>query len=94
MYYTYILRSKTHPEQTYVGSTEDLKRRLSEHNSGKSPHTSKYLPWDISIYVAFSQRILAEQFERYLKSGSGRAFAQKRLLSIQSYSSTKSGRSL
>jgi len=53
LYYTYILPSKTHPEQTYVGSTEDLKRRLFEHNSGKSPHTSKYLPWDISVYVAF-----------------------------------------
>jgi predicted GIY-YIG superfamily endonuclease len=82
VYYTYILRSKTHPEQTYVGSTQDLKRRLSEHNSAKSPHTSKYVPWDLSVYVAFPAKRLAEEFERYLKSGSGRAFAKKRLLSL------------
>jgi len=80
MYYVYILRSKTDPAQTYIGSTSDLRRRLAEHNSGKSIHTNKFKPWDLLAYVALPEKHLAEQFERYLKSGSGRAFANKHLL--------------
>jgi len=45
----------------------------------KSPHTSKYAPWKLITYVAFSDEQKAETFERYLKSGSGHAFAKKRL---------------
>jgi putative endonuclease len=56
-----------------------LKRRLIEHNSGKSPHTSKFAPWRLVTYVAFSDESRAASFERYLKSGSGHAFAGKRL---------------
>jgi putative endonuclease len=56
-----------------------LKRRLIEHNSGKSPHTSKFAPWRLVTYVAFSDESKAASFERYLKSGSGHAFAGKRL---------------
>lgn len=52
---------------------------LADHNSGKSAHTSKYMPWKLVTYVAFSDRQKAEAFERYLKSGSGHAFATKRL---------------
>ncbi|TPL40043.1 GIY-YIG nuclease family protein [Mesorhizobium sp. B2-4-1] len=59
--------------------TSDLKRRLAEHNDGKSSHTSKFLPWQIVTYVAFSNQAKATSFERYLKSGSGHAFASKRL---------------
>jgi len=43
----YILRSKTHPDQTYVGSTNDLRKRLAEHNSGKSIRTNKFKPWEL-----------------------------------------------
>jgi putative endonuclease len=43
------------------------------------PHTSKYAPWKLVTYVAFSDRQKAEAFEHYLKSGSGHAFAKKRL---------------
>jgi putative endonuclease len=46
---------------------------------GKSLHTSKFTPWKLTSYVAFSNRIKAEAFERYLKSGSGHAFANKHL---------------
>jgi len=59
--------------------TTNLIRRFQEHNAGKSAHTSKYLPWQLVTYIAFSDRTKAESFERYLKSGSGHAFAAKRL---------------
>jgi predicted GIY-YIG superfamily endonuclease len=79
MRYVYLLRSEAHPGQRYVGVTSDLRRRLAEHNAGKSPHTSKYAPWTLVTYVAFSDVQKAQNFERYLKSGSGHAFAGKRL---------------
>jgi putative endonuclease len=59
--------------------TDDLKQRLREHNAGESSHTSKSRPWKLTAYIAFSDRAKAEAFERYLKSGSGHAFARKRL---------------
>ncbi|TPJ07189.1 GIY-YIG nuclease family protein [Mesorhizobium sp. B2-7-3] len=65
--------------ERYVGITSDLKRRIAEHNTGKSTHTSKFLPWRIVTYVAFSDQAKAASFKRYLKSGSGHAFANKRL---------------
>jgi len=79
MHYVYMLQSKSFESQRYVGVTSDIKRRLAEHNAGNSPHTSKYLPWKLVTYVAFSDARKAETFERYLKSGSGHAFAKKRL---------------
>ena len=79
-HYVYILRSKNFPEQTYVGSTGDLKKPLAEHNSGKSIHANKFKPWELMSYVALPEKYLAETFERYLKSGSGRAFANRHLL--------------
>jgi len=79
MHYVYLLRSESFAGQRYVGITSDLKRRPAEHNAGKSPHTSKYAPWKLVTYVAFSDEEKAETFERYLKSGSGHAFANKRL---------------
>ena len=80
MYYAYILQSKDFPNQTYIGSTGDLRSRLSQHNAGKSIHTNKFKPWVLVAYVALPEKHLAEQLENYLKSGSGRAFAQKHLL--------------
>lgn len=79
MYYVYLIKSVSDPRQRYVGLTSDLKRRFSEHNAGKSPHTSKYVPWNLVTYVAFSEKSKAESFETYLKSGSGHAFARRRL---------------
>jgi predicted GIY-YIG superfamily endonuclease len=77
--YVYLLQSETFAGQRYVGVTSDLKQRIADHNAGKSLHTSKYVPWKLVTYVAFSNVRKAEAFERYLKSGSGHAFAKKRL---------------
>ncbi len=79
MYYVYLLESRKAVGQRYVGLASDLKRRLSKHNAGKSPHTSKFAPWRLVTYVALSNKRRASDFERYLKSGSGHAFANRRL---------------
>lgn len=79
MFYVYLIESLSTHGQRYVGLTADLRRRFREHNAGKSLHTSKYRPWRLVTYLAFSDRVKAESFERYLKSGSGHAFAAKRL---------------
>jgi putative endonuclease len=79
MWYVYILRSINFPEQEYIGATADLKRRLPEHNAGKSRHTSKFKPWELIWYCAFTDKYKALEFEKYLKSHSGRAFTKKRL---------------
>jgi putative endonuclease len=78
VHYVYLLQSESAIGQRYVGVTADLRQRLAEHNAGKSAHTSKYVPWKLVTYVAFSDERKAEAFERYLKSGSGHAFARKR----------------
>ena len=77
MHYVYMLQSEADPDRFYVGLTTDLKRRFDEHNSGKSIHTNKYIPWKLVTYIAFSDRKKAEKFQKYLKSGSGRSFARK-----------------
>jgi putative endonuclease len=79
MFYAYILESVTTPDEFYRGHTEDLKRRLAEHNAGKCPHTSKFKPWKVKFYAAFETLALAREFEKYLKSGSGHAFAKRHL---------------
>jgi len=79
MHYVYLLESLAFAGARYVGTTSDLKRRLAEHNAGKSPHTAKFRPWRVATYLAFSTEAQATGFERYLKSGSGHAFANKRL---------------
>lgn len=79
MKYVYILQSERFPDRYYTGLTTDIKDRLSTHNRGLVPHTSKYAPWKMKTYVAFSDDSKAVEFEKYLKSGSGRAFAKKRL---------------
>jgi len=78
MKYVYILNSEI-GEHFYVGITDDLRARLAMHNSGHVSHTSKFLPWRIKTYIAFSDQTAAFAFEKYLKSPSGRAFSKKRL---------------
>ncbi len=79
MYYVYHIESLSADGERYVGMTTDLKQRLREHNQGKSSHTTKFSPWKLTTYIAFTDRVKAAAFERYLKSGSGHAFAGKRL---------------
>jgi predicted GIY-YIG superfamily endonuclease len=79
VYYVYLIESLSAQGERYVGITADLKQRLQEHNAGKSSHASKFRPWKLTAYIAFADRAKADAFERYLKSGSGHAFASKRL---------------
>ena len=79
MKYVYLLESINYPEEFYVGLTDDLRARFAAHNAGQSPHTAKFKPWRLVTYLAFSDESKAVAFERYLKTGSGRAFAKKRL---------------
>ncbi len=77
MYYTYVLKSISFPNQIYIGYTSDLKKRLITHNSGECNFTSKYIPWKLQSYFAFQDKKTAISFEQYLKSHSGKAFANK-----------------
>ena len=77
--YVYLLVSESDPSRHYTGFTDSLESRLRKHNSGEVPHTSKYRPWRLEVAVMFRDRAKALAFEKYLKSGSGRAFARKHL---------------
>lgn len=79
MFYVYLIRSLNGSNEKYVGFTSNLKARLQAHNNGNSPYTSKFKPWSLITYIAFSDRTKAMQFEKYLKSHTGRTFAEKRL---------------
>jgi len=78
-HYVYILRSRANSTHHYIGYTTHLLRRLRAHNAGLSKHTSKHRPWSIETAIAFRSKAKAAAFEKYLKSGSGRAFAQRHL---------------
>jgi putative endonuclease len=78
MHYVYLLQSEASPDQRYIGLTADLKERLKVHNTGGSKHTAKYKPWKLISYHAFADERRAREFEHYLKTGSGQAFANKR----------------
>jgi putative endonuclease len=80
MFYVYIIRSISNKDQIYIGASENLKQRIADHNNGKSPHTAKFTPWELERYSAFPDKLTAYNFESYLKSHSGRAFAKKRLM--------------
>lgn len=75
MWCVYILESQSHPGTFYTGMTNDLKRRLSEHNPAQnSGHIAKYQPWKLHTYIAFNDKNTAQEFEKYLKTQAGRRF--------------------
>lgn len=78
MYYAYIL--KLNNGNYYVGSSTDLKNRKSEHDSGRVKSTRNFRPFKLVFYAAFESRAKAQKFEKYLKSSSGTAFRNKRLV--------------
>ncbi|MGB8468145.1 MAG: GIY-YIG nuclease family protein [Candidatus Babeliales bacterium] len=78
MHYVYLIRSIKDPSKTYIGQTNDLKQRMEKHNSGASIFTTDFRPWKLVTYVAFDEKEKALRFEKYLKIGSGHAFAQRR----------------
>jgi predicted GIY-YIG superfamily endonuclease len=73
----YVLRSDAAPGRYYTGLTSDLDARLRAHNAELSTHTANGRPWRVVAAVTFADPTRAEEFERYLKSGSGRAFARR-----------------
>ena len=78
MWYVYIL--KCSDNSYYTGCTNNLKERLIRHNKGFVHYTKNKLPVDLITYVAFSDKTKAFSFEKYLKSGSGTAFRNRRLI--------------
>lgn len=81
MQYVYILQSLKCPDRHYVGCTADVAQRVEKHNVGwsesQSRHSAAYGPWKVVIQIGFEEKAKAFAFEKYLKSGSGRAFAKK-----------------
>ncbi len=80
----YILRSDADPSRHYVGLTSDLRGRLEWHNDGPSGHTTRHRPWSLVVSLEFPSEAHAVRFERYLKSGSGRAFTTRHFGPIDS----------
>jgi len=78
-YYVYMLSDVATRTHHYVGMTENLESRLEKHNSGQVSHTSKFAPWTVDAAIAVRNKTIAARLERYFKSGSGRAFANKHL---------------
>ena len=77
MKYVYLLKSISLPEKRYVGLTSNLTKRIKEHNAGKLPYTEAFKSWKLVVAIKFSDDQKADAFERYLKSGSGHAFARR-----------------
>jgi len=75
--FVYVLQSLSNPDRHYVGITSNLEQRLISHNKGASVHTAADRPWVVNVIMEFKTEELAIRFEKYLKSGSGRAFAKK-----------------
>jgi predicted GIY-YIG superfamily endonuclease len=74
----YIMKTVEEPVRYYTGVTSNVDARLQAHNSGRCTHTSGH-SWQLVIVVTFADEPRALKFERYLKSGSGAAFAKRHL---------------
>ncbi|MBN8649842.1 MAG: GIY-YIG nuclease family protein [Cytophagales bacterium] len=79
MWFVYFLKS-LNSDFVYIGSTNDLNRRLQEHNDLKSQSTKHYAPFEIQAYVAVKTETKARELEQYFKTGSGKAILKKRIL--------------
>jgi putative endonuclease len=80
-YFVYILKSQKYPEQFYIGYTANLENRMENHQNPKpTAYTRQYAPWELETYILFKDKRLAQEFEIYLKSHSGRAFLKKHLI--------------
>ncbi len=77
MYYVYSLKCKY---GYYIGCTDNLKNRIERHQKGRVPATASRLPIKLEFYFAIEDKYKAFEFEKYLKSGSGRAFLKKHFL--------------
>jgi len=75
--FVYILRSASDRERHYTGITQDFEERLRWHNEGPCGFTRVNRPWLPVVVLEFPNESIATRFERYLKTGSGRAFAKR-----------------
>jgi len=75
--FVYVIKNGDNMPCFYVGLTSDMKARLEAHNAGRCRHTAAHRPWRLHVLIEFSAQSTASSFERYLKSGSGRAFAKR-----------------
>jgi len=80
MYFVYIIKSKFDDSLYYGFTGQDVFDRLEDHNKGDCDYTAKHRPWKLIWFAGFETKQQAMDFERYLKSGSGKAFARKRLI--------------
>jgi putative endonuclease len=78
----YILRSDADPARHYVGITSNVRERIAWHNDGPCGHTVLGRPWSLVVSIEFPSELEAVRFEKYLKSGSGRAFAKRHFGSL------------
>ena len=76
-HFVYVLESTRNPDRHYIGLTSDVPARLAAHNNARSLHTAKHGPWKLLVAMEFTDEDRAARFERYLKTGSGRAFARR-----------------
>ena len=79
MWFVYILKS-LRDNDLYIGSTNNVHRRLSEHNLGNVDSTKCRIPFTLEAYIAVKDKSKAIELEQYLKTGSGRTVLQKRIL--------------
>ena len=81
--FVYILRSDGDSSRHYVGRTANVDDRLEWHNAGPSGYTLQYRPWSLVVSLEFPDERIAAHFEKYLKSGSGRAFAKRHFARVE-----------
>ena len=79
MWYVCVLKSNN-SNYKYIGSTNELNRRVKEHNDGICKASSPYKPFGLIAYIAVENKEIAIKLEKYLKTGSGKAFLAKRIL--------------
>ena len=71
------MRSMKDPDRQYIGRTADMASRLLSHNAGESPQTARQAPWQVVVLMQFVDEQRALDFEKFLKSGSGRTFVKQ-----------------
>jgi len=77
MYFVYSLKCR---DGFYIGCTDNIEERLERHSKGHVPATKNRLPIKLEFYIAIPDKYKAFEFEKYLKSGSGRAFIKKHFI--------------
>lgn len=75
MYFVYILQSKV-DASFYIGYTENLERRVQQHNNGESAYTSRKMPWDVVYFEEFPEKSDAIKREKFLKAQKNKSFYQ------------------